>query len=80
VIALCPLHYIIDLAAYLLIALRILLKRLHHFPSGLQLVIMAIGLIPTRKVIIPLPHIIIVTVIHLNIEQIPTRNIIPIFI
>ena len=72
----CPLYYVVGLATDLLIALGVLLERLDHLPSRLKLVIMRIGLIPTGKVIIALPHAIMIIVF--SIKQVPARYIIPI--
>ena len=72
----CPLYYVVGLATDLLIALGVLLERLDHLPSRLKLVIMRIGLIPIGKVIIALPHAIMIIVF--SIKQLPARSIIPI--
>lgn len=72
----CPLYYVVGLATDLLIALGVLLERLDHLPSRLKLVIMRIGLIPTGKVIIALPHAIMIIVF--SIKQVPACSIIPI--
>lgn len=72
----CPLYYVVGLATDLLIALGVLLERLDHLPSRLKLVIMRIGLIPIGKVIIALPHAIMIIVF--SIKQLPGRSIIPI--
>ena len=76
VVGFCPLYYVVGLATDLLIALGVLLERLDHLPSRLKLVIMRIGLIPIGKVIIALPHAIMIIVF--SIKQLPGRSIIPI--
>lgn len=73
--AFCLLDNVVDLAADLLVSLRVLLEGFYHLPTRLELVLVSFRSIPTCELII-MSQFVFMTIIFLTVEQVPANHII----